>query len=139
MPAYEDQIDYLAENHLIENKDYIVPGHSKVKTKFIVPLGPVTVGQYEYSTFLFQFSPQGITLFALNQQNKVCGSQTIQWKEITKFKVRSGLLENTMILEAGGEKLNLKLSNKVLGSPWVSENIKRLQECNYFYSPSSEQ
>lgn len=137
MPSYREQVDILVEHHFIDNSDYIVPGHSKVKPKYIIPLGPVALAKFNYNIFLFQFSPQGIIIFALDDKNQFSGYQTIYWKDVTKFKVRSGLLENTMILKAGGEMMNFKLTKRVIGSPWVNDNIERLSACNYFYNNTS--
>ena len=109
-------------------KNNIVPGHSTYKVKWILPAGPVIVIASERATsYLFGFDEKGIHVFPVEGNWNILDCCLIEWKNITKFEMKKGiLLENTMNITTNEMKVSLKINKMVAGNPWVKENIKEL-------------
>ena len=102
-------------------KNNIVPGHSTYKVKWILPAGPVIVIASERATsYLFGFDEKGIHVFPVEGNWNILDCCLIEWKNITKFEMKKGiLLENTMNITTNEMKVSLKINKMVAGNPWV--------------------
>ncbi len=112
----------------------IVPGHSTYKVKWVLPMGPVMVIASEKATsYLFGFNGKGIYIFPVKGNWDILDCCLIEWKNIIKFEIKKGiLLENTMNITTNEMKVSLKINRVVAGNSWVKENIKNLEELNYY-------
>ena len=115
-------------------KNNIVPGHSTYKVKWVLPAGPVIVIASERATsYLFGFDEKGIHVFPVEGNWNILDCCLIEWKNITKFEMKKGiLLENTMNITTNEMKVSLKINKMVAGNLWVKENIKELEKLNYY-------
>ena len=115
-------------------KNNILPGHSINKVKWVLPVGPVMVIASEQATsYLFGFDEKGIYIFPVHGDWNILDCCLIEWKNITKFEIKKGiLLENTMNITTNEMNVSLKINKVVAGNPWVKENIKRLEAVNYY-------
>lgn len=111
----------------------ILPGHSVAKIKWVLPVGPVVLTKMNSSTsFLFGFTKDGVFIFPVSGDWHIDDAAFIPWEEITDFKMKKGLLENTMEIKTLQMKVSLKINKKVAGNPWVKSNVQYLEENNYF-------
>lgn len=115
-------------------KNNIVPGHSAHKIKWILPIGPVMViASEQAASYLFGFNESGIYVFPAEGNWNILDCCLIEWKDITKFEIKKGIfLENTMNITTNEMKVSLKINKTVAGNPWVKENIKNLEQLNYY-------
>ena len=115
-------------------KNNILPGHSINKVKWVLPVGPVMVVASEQATsYLFGFDEKGIYIFPVHGDWDILDCCLIEWENIIKFEIRKGiLLENTMNITTNEMNVSLKINKVVAGNPWVKENIKKLEDVNYY-------
>lgn len=115
-------------------KNNIVPGHSINKVKWVLPVGPVMVIASEQATsYLFGFDEKGIYIFPVHGDWNILDCCLIEWKNIIKFEMKKGvLLENTMNITTNEMNVSLKINKVVAGNSWVKENIKELEQLNYY-------
>lgn len=111
-----------------------MPGHSTYKVKWVLPAGPVIVIAPEKATsYLFGFDEKGIYIFPVHGDWNILDCCLIEWENIIKFEIRKGiLLENTMNITTNEMNISLKINKVVAGNPWVKENIKKLEDLNYY-------
>ena len=121
------------KNWGFDYKNNILPGHS-IKVKWVLPVGPVMVVASEQATsYLFGFDEKGIYIFPVHGDWNILDCCLIEWENIIKFEIRKGiLLENTMNITTNEMNISLKINKVVAGNPWVKENIKKLENLNYY-------
>lgn len=122
------------KNWGFDYKNNILPGHSINKVKWVLPVGPVMVVASEQATsYLFGFDEKGIYIFPVHGDWNILDCCLIEWENIIKFEIRKGiLLENTMNITTNEMNISLKINKVVAGNPWVKENIKKLENLNYY-------
>ncbi len=115
-------------------KNNIVPGHSVYKVKWVLPAAPVTViASEKVTSYLFGFDEKGVYVFPADEKWNILDCLLLEWKDIKEFKMKKGiLLENTMNIVTNEMNVSLKINKIVAGNPWVKENIKNLEELNYY-------
>ena len=115
-------------------KNNIVPGHSIYKVKWVLPAAPVTViASEKVTSYLFGFDEKGVYVFPADEKWNILDCLLLEWKDIKEFKMKKGLLlENTMNIVTNEMNVSLKINKIVAGNPWVKENIKNLEELNYY-------
>lgn len=115
-------------------KNNIVPGHSTYKVKWVLPAAPVTViASEKVISYLFGFDEQGIYIFPVDGNYSILDCLLLEWKDIKEFEVKKGLLlENTMNIVTNEMSVSLKINKTVAGNSWVKENVKTLEELNYY-------
>lgn len=115
-------------------KNNIVPGHSVYKVKWVLPAAPVTViASEKVTSYLFGFDEKGVYVFPADEKWNILDCLLLEWKDIKEFKMKKGLLlENTMNIVTNEINVSLKINKIVAGNPWVKENIKNLEELNYY-------
>ena len=117
-------------------RNNVVPGHSTYKVKWVLPAGPATmIASEKVSSYLFGFDLRGITIFLADDKWNILDRLLLEWKDIQKFQIRKGLLENTMNILTEELDLSLKVSKIVAGNPWVKENIAHLETFHYYARP----
>lgn len=114
-------------------RNNVVPGHSTYKVKWVLPAGAATmIASEKAASYLFGFDQRGITIFLADDKWNILDCLLLEWKDIQKFKIRKGLLENTMMIVTEEMDLSLKINKIVAGNPWVKENIENLEEFHYY-------
>ena len=115
-------------------KNNIVPGHSVYKVKWVLPAAPVTIiASEKVTSYLFGFDEKGVYVFPADEKWNILDCLLLEWKDIKEFKMKKGLLlENTMNIVTNEMNVSLKINKIVAGNPWVKENIKNLEELNYY-------
>lgn len=129
-----EKVKEKLKNWGFDYKNNILPGHSINKVKWVLPVGPVMVDASEQATsYLFGFDEKGIYIFPVHGDWKILDCCLIEWENIIKFEIRKGiLLENTMNITTNEMNISLKINKVVAGNPWVKENIKKLENLNYY-------
>ena len=114
--------------------DNILSGHTKSKVKWILPTGSASIIVFEQATsYLFGFNSEGVTLFPIEGDWNIIDSLLIPWKEIEKFKIKNGILEQEMIIKTKEMTITMKISKYVVNNPWIKNNMNDLKINNYFY------
>ena len=114
--------------------DNILSGHTKSKVKWILPAGSASIIAFEQATsYLFGFNSEGVTLFPIEGDWNIADSLLLPWKEIEKFKMKNGLLEQEMIIKTKEMTITMKISKYVVNNPWIKNNMNDLKINNYFY------
>ena len=114
--------------------DNILSGHTKSKVKWIPPAGSASIIAFEQATsYLFGFNSEGVTLFPIEGDWNIADSLLIPWKEIEKFKIKNGILEQEMIIKTKEMTITMKISKYVVNNPWIKNNMNDLKINNYFY------
>lgn len=115
-------------------KNNIVLGHSTYKVKWVLPAAPVTViASEKVTSYLFGFDEMRIYIFPVDGNYSILDCLLLEWKDIKKFEVKKGLLlENTMNILTNEMNVSLKINKTVAGNSWVKENVKTLEELNYY-------
>ena len=129
-----EKVKEKLKNWGFDYKNNILPGHSINKVKWVLPAGPVIVIASERATsYLFGFDEKGIHIFPVEGNWNILDCCLIEWENIIKFEIRKGiLLENTMNITTNEMNISLKINKVVAGNPWVKENIKKLENLNYY-------
>ncbi len=129
-----EKVKEKLKNWGFDYKNNILPGHSINKVKWVLPVGPVMVAASEQATsYLFGFDEKGIYIFPVHGDWNILDCCLIEWENIIKFEIRKGiLLENTMNITTNEMNVSLKINKVVAGNPWVKENIKKLEDLNYY-------
>ena len=129
-----EKVKEKLKNWGFDYKNNILPGHSINKVKWVLPVGPVMVVASEQATsYLFGFDEKGIYIFPVHGDWNILDCCLIEWENIIKFEIRKGiLLENTMNITTNEMNVSLKINKVVAGNPWVKENIKKLENLNYY-------
>lgn len=129
-----EKVKEKLKNWGFDYKNNILPGHSINKVKWALPVGPVMVVASEQATsYLFGFDEKGIYIFPVHGDWNILDCCLIEWENIIKFEIRKGiLLENTMNITTNEMNISLKINKVVAGNPWVKENIKKLENLNYY-------
>lgn len=129
-----EKVKEKLKNWGFDYKNNILPGHSINKVKWVLPVGPVMVVASEQATsYLFGFDEKGIYIFPVHGDWNILDCCLIDWENIIKFEIRKGiLLENTMNITTNEMNVSLKINKVVAGNPWVKENIKKLEDLNYY-------
>jgi len=129
-----EKVKEKLKNWGFDYKNNILPGHSINKVKWVLPVGPVMVVASEQATsYLFGFDEKGIYIFPVHGDWNILDCCLIEWENIIKFEIRKGiLLENTMNITTNEMNISLKINKVVAGNPWVKENIKKLENLNYY-------
>lgn len=104
------------------------------KVKWILPAGPATVIVSEQATsYLLGFDKKGICIFPVGGDWHILDCLLFEWKYITDFEVKKGLLlEDTLKFSTNEMNVSLKINRSVAGNPWGKENVKVLEEFNYY-------
>ena len=106
----------------------------KSKVKWILPAGSASIIAFEQATsYLFGFNSEGVTLFPIEGDWNIADSLLIPWKEIEKFKMKNGLLEQEMIIKTKEMTITMKINKYVANNPWIKNNMNDLKINNYFY------
>lgn len=114
--------------------DNILSGHTKSKVKWILPARSASIIAFEQATsYLFGFNSEGVTLFPIEGDWNIADNLLIPWKEIEKFKMKNGLLEQEMIIKTKEMTITMKISKYVVNNPWIKNNMNDLKINNYFY------
>lgn len=115
-------------------KNNIVPGHSVYKVKWVLPAASATIiASEQVTSYLFGFDEKGIHIFPVDGNWNILDCLFLEWNIINKFEIKKGLLlENTMNIITNEMNVSLKINKIVAGNPWVKENIKTLEELNYY-------
>lgn len=114
--------------------DNILSGHTKSKVKWILPARSASIIAFEQATsYLFGFNSEGVTLFPIEGDWNIADSLLIPWKEIEKFKIKNGILEQEMIIKTKEMTITMKISKYVVNNPWIKNNMNDLKINNYFY------
>lgn len=114
--------------------DNILSGHTKSKVKWILPARSASIIAFEQATsYLFGFNSEGVTLFPIEGDWNIADSLLIPWKEIEKFKMKNGLLEQEMIIKTKEMTITMKISKYVVNNPWIKNSMNDLKINNYFY------
>ena len=114
--------------------DNILSGHTKSKVKWILPARSASIIAFEQATsYLFGFNSEGVTLFPIEGDWNIIDSLLIPWKEIEKFKIKNGILEQEMIIKTKEMTITMKISKYVVNNPWIKNNMNDLKINNYFY------
>lgn len=102
--------------------------------KWVLPVAPFTVIAYEKETsYLFGFDEKGIYIFPVDGNYTILDCFLLEWKDIKEFEVKKGLLlENTMNIVTNEMNVSLKINKTVVGNSWVKENVKNLEELDYY-------
>ena len=104
--------------------DNILSGHTKSKVKWILPARSASIIAFEQATsYLFGFNSEGVTLFPIEGDWNIADSLLIPWKEIEKFKMKNGLLEQEMIIKTKEMTITMKISKYVVNNPWIKNNM----------------
>lgn len=129
-----EKVKEKLKNWGFDYKNNILPGHSINKVKWVLPVGPVMVVASEQATsYLFGFDEKGIYIFPVHGDWNILDCCLIEWENIIKFEIRKGiLLENTMNITTNEMNISLKINKVVAGNPWVKENMKKLENLNYY-------
>lgn len=129
-----EKVKEKLKNWGFDYKNNILPGHSINKVKWVLPVGPVMVVASEQATsYLFGFDEKEIYIFPVHGDWNILDCCLIEWENIIKFEIRKGiLLENTMNITTNEMNISLKINKVVAGNPWVKENIKKLENLNYY-------
>lgn len=129
-----EKVKEKLKNWGFDYKNNILPGHSINKVKWVLPVGPVMVVASEQATsYLFGFDEKGIYIFPVHGDWNILDCCLIEWENIIKFEIRKGiLLENTMNITTNEMNISLKINKVVAGNLWVKENIKKLENLNYY-------
>ena len=114
--------------------DNILSGHTKSKVKWILPARSASIIAFEQATsYLFGFNSEGVTLFPIEGDWNIADSLLIPWKEIEKFKIKNGILEQEMIIKTKEMTITMKISKYVVNNPWIKNNMNDLKINNFFY------
>ncbi len=112
----------------------IVPGHTKAKISWILPVGTVNITAFEQAeSFFVYFAEEGIGIFPVEGDWNASDPLMLDWDEIQEFEMKEGFFaENEMHLKSGDFELRLKISKRVVNNPWVKENNIFLESVNYY-------
>lgn len=130
-----NDVEKIVKKYNYRYENNILFGINKVKVKSVIPLGPLTVYTYnEVHNFLFRFSDEGINIMKLKsgKTDEVEDNTLISWKYIKELKIKKGLMSYNMTIILEGGKLEYTFNKFVLGNPWVKENIKWLEEVDFY-------
>lgn len=130
-----NDVEKIVKKYNYRYENNILFGINKVKVKSVIPLGPLTVYTYnEVHNFLFRFSDEGINIMKLKsgKTDEVEDNTLISWKYIKELKIKKGLMSYNMAIILEGGKLEYTFNKFVLGNPWVKENIKWLEEVDFY-------
>lgn len=130
-----NDVEKIVKKYNYRYENNILFGINKVKVKSVIPLGPLTVYTYnEVHNFLFRFSDEGINIMKLKsgKTDEVEDNTLISWKYIKELKIKKGLMSYNMAIILEGGKLEYTYNKFVLGNPWVKENIKWLEEVDFY-------
>ena len=129
-----EKVKEKLKNWGFDYKNNILPGHSINKVKWVLPVGPVMVVASEQATsYLFGFDEKGIYIFPVHGDWNILDCCLIECENIIKFEIRKRIqLENTMNITTNEMNISLKINKVVAGNPWVKENIKKLENLNYY-------
>lgn len=118
-----------------EYEDNILCGHTKSKVKWVLPTGVENVMAFEKATsYLFRFSHEGINFFPIYGDWNIADNLFVSWQEVESFKIKSGLLENEMLLLTDKMKIEMKTNKVVANNAWIKQNLNYLKSNNYFYN-----
>ena len=130
-----NDVEKIVKKYNYRYENNILFGINKVKVKSVIPLGPLTVYTYnEVHNFLFRFSDESINIMKLKsgKTDEVEDNTLISWKYIKELKIKKGLMSYNMAIILEGGKLEYTYNKFVLGNPWVKENIKWLEEVDFY-------
>ena len=130
-----NDVEKIVKKYNYRYENNILFGINKVKVKSVIPLGPLTVYTYnEVHNFLFRFSDESINIMKLKRgkTDEVEDNTLISWKYIKELKIKKGLMSYNMAIILEGGKLEYTFNKFVLGNPWVKENIKWLEEVDFY-------
>ncbi|WP_462399823.1 hypothetical protein [Lacticaseibacillus pantheris] len=71
---------------------------------------------------LVDFEDDGVFIFGLNVACNFNGKNV--WAPGAKIEMSSGMLNNSLVVEANGERIKYTVSKRLLGIPWQKENAK---------------
>lgn len=130
-----DKVKSELEKYHYSYNNNILCGHTKSKIKWVFPTGVINIMAFEKaSSYLFGFCDKGINLFPIEGDWFIANNLFIPWKEIKTFKMKSGLLENEMLIDNGSMKIEMKINKVVANNPWIRDNLNYLKNNNYFYN-----
>ena len=129
-----DHVKTELEKYQYSYYQNILVGHTKSKIKWVLPTGIGNILAFEQATsYLFGFNSEGVTLFPIEGDWNIADSLLIPWKEIEKFKMKNGILEQEMIIKTKEMTITMKISKYVVNNPWIKNNMNDLKINNYFY------
>ena len=91
------------------------------------------VNSLRATSYLLGLDEKRIHIFPVEGNWNILDCCLIEWKNITKFEMKKGiLLENTMNITTNEMKVSLKINKMIAGNLLVKENIKELENLNYY-------
>ena len=134
----DEQLKDVIEKFDLKDEKAITFGHPKMKMKWILPLGGVTIYSFEqFQPFFIYFDNTGITFFLLDLNNKykVMGKSFIAWNDLKSFNFKKSLImEDEIQLQLDNGKIEMKIPKSKAMNEWVKENNAYLIEHNHFYN-----
>lgn len=128
-----EKVEKELEKYNFIYQDNIIPGHSVAKVNWILPVGPVMIqSSQKVTSYLFGFTKEGIHIFPVAGDWIIQDYALISWDIVEEFSMKKGLLENTMKIKTKEMNVTMKINKVVAGNAWVKENVKKLEDENYF-------
>lgn len=130
MNKITEKMNEIIDREKITKTSNIVYGANIPKVKSIIPTPWKSYIKFEETViYFYYFDELGITLYPFKNDDKIF----IPWEKIEKFKVKRTIMYRKMIIEINKVKYKFQITNKLIGCPWLGENIKFLESYNYFY------
>ncbi|MCD8356049.1 MAG: hypothetical protein LUE11_05710 [Clostridia bacterium] len=131
MLKFSDVERVVRQNHLTYFQN-IVFATVQPKVKFVVPAGPFSTVVFDkVEQYLIHFSKAGMRFFPVVKEKQ---PMFLPWKNVTRFRVKRGLITYRLFIETEQGKLRLIINKFVLNNPWVRENAAYLAESSFFYT-----
>ncbi|MGF7004503.1 hypothetical protein [Ohessyouella blattaphilus] len=130
-------VEKILRSYNYEYENNILYGGNKVRTKAVVPVGPLILyAQNRQWPYFFRFSIEGINLIRMKNGNadQVEDNILVPWMYIKDLRIRKGIISYSMKIITDTEKLEFFFSKFVVGNDWIKENIKYLQSINFHYN-----
>ena len=87
--------------------------------------------------FLYGFYEKGIAIFALRPDWTIDEGALLPWGDVLSLKVKKSLLfENTIDILTKKMNISMKIMKSTGGCSWIKENLKKLENLNYYQNLS---
>lgn len=87
--------------------------------------------------FLYGFYEKGIAIFALRPDWTIDEGALFPWGDVLSLKVKKSLLfENTIDILTKKMNISMKIMKSTGGCSWIKENLKKLENLNYYQNLS---
>lgn len=124
------KLENIIEKYKITKTNQIIYGTNIPQAKAVIPTPWATYISFEQSNYyFFYFDENGIVIYPIDGEDYAM----IPWSDVVDFKMSHIFILGKMMIQTKDNTYKFQINRRVVGCPWIKNNLAYLEENHYFY------